>query len=63
MSNPNQFLDDLDMQNASPEYKREGPDWFVLFNPNVKHVLDGNLVHTLMHERWVKSRLDKLKVD
>jgi glucose repression regulatory protein TUP1 len=63
MGTPNQFLDDLDVHNVSPEYKREGTDWFALFNPKVKRVLDVNLVHTLMHERWVKSRLDKLKVD
>jgi WD40 repeat protein len=33
--------------------KKEGSDWFAIFNPNVKRVLDVSLVHTLMHERYV----------
>lgn len=47
----NGFPDDLDPQNVPPELKKEGSDWFAVFNPKVKRVLDVNLVHTLMHER------------
>ena len=39
------------------EYKKEGSDWFALFNPRTKRVLDVSLVHTLMHERFVFFRL------
>lgn len=47
------FLDDIDLHNVPPESKKEGSDWFAIFNPKVKRVLDVNLVHTLMHERFV----------
>jgi len=47
------FPDDLDLHNVPPELKREGSDWFVMFDPKVKRVLDVALVHTLMHERYV----------
>lgn len=47
------FLDDLDPHNVPPELKKEGSDWFAVFNPKVKRVLDVSLVHTLMHERYV----------
>ncbi|PBK61591.1 WD40 repeat-like protein [Armillaria solidipes] len=47
------FLDDIDPQNVPQELKKEGSDWFALFNPKVKRVLDVNLVHTLMHESVV----------
>ena len=36
-----------------PEFKKEGNDWFAIFNPKVKRELDVNLVHTLEHERCV----------
>ena len=42
------FPDDLDINN-----KRESTDWFAIFNPKVKKVLDVQLVHSLMHERCV----------
>jgi general transcriptional corepressor TUP1 len=38
------------------EFKKEGNDWSVIFNPKVKRVLDVTLVHTLMHERFVYAR-------
>jgi hypothetical protein len=38
------------------EFKKEGNDWFAIFNPKVKRVLDVTLVHTLMHERCVYVR-------
>lgn len=47
------FPDDLDPHNVPPELKKEGSDWFAIFNPKVKRVLDVSLVHTLMHERYV----------
>ncbi|KIJ62150.1 hypothetical protein HYDPIDRAFT_30699 [Hydnomerulius pinastri MD-312] len=54
-STPNggQFPDDLDPHNVPPELKKEGSDWFAVFNPKVKRVLDVALVHTLMHESVV----------
>ena len=47
------FLEDMDPHNMPPEYKKEGTDWFAIFNPQVPRVLDVNLVHTLLHERCV----------
>ncbi|KAH0826662.1 WD40-repeat-containing domain protein [Lanmaoa asiatica] len=52
-SNGGQFPDDLDPHNVPPELKKEGSDWFAVFNPKVKRVLDVTLVHTLMHESVV----------
>ena len=48
---PSLFLDDLDPSTLPPEFKREGSDWFAVFNPKAKQVLDVSLVHTLVHER------------
>ncbi|KAI6043969.1 WD40-repeat-containing domain protein [Pisolithus marmoratus] len=48
-----QFPDDLDPHNIPPEFKKEGADWFAVFNRKVKRVLDVSLVHTLMHESVV----------
>ncbi|KZP33845.1 WD40 repeat-like protein [Athelia psychrophila] len=47
------FLDDMDPANVPPEMKKDGSDWFAVFNPKVKRVLDVSLVHTLMHESVV----------
>ncbi|RDB30834.1 Transcriptional repressor rco-1 [Hypsizygus marmoreus] len=47
------FPDDLDIHNVPPELKKEGSDWFAIFNPGTKRVLDVSLVHTLMHESVV----------
>ena len=52
-SSPGAFPDDVDIHSVPPEYKKEGSDWFALFNPGTKRVLDVSLVHTLMHERCV----------
>ncbi|KAG6840512.1 hypothetical protein C0991_006272 [Blastosporella zonata] len=49
----NSFPDDLDIHNVPPEFKKEGSDWFAIFNSGAKRVLDVNLVHTLMHESVV----------
>lgn len=48
-----QFPDDLDPHNVPPEWKKEGVDWFAVFNPKVKRVLDVSLVHTVMYESVV----------
>ncbi|TFY70313.1 hypothetical protein EVG20_g2690 [Dentipellis fragilis] len=47
------FLDDLDPHNVPAELKKEGSDWFAIFNPKIKRTLDVGLVHTLMHESVV----------
>jgi len=44
-------LGDLDPSTLPPGLKKEGGDWFAVFNPEVKRVLDVSLVHTLAHER------------
>lgn len=43
------FLETLDPHSVPPELKKEGSDWFAVFNPKVKRVLDVGLVHNLMH--------------
>ena len=55
LSHPSPFEEDNDLASYPPDLKREGSDWFALFNPNpkVKKVLDVNLVHTLTHESVV----------
>lgn len=45
--------DDMDFTSLPPEYKKEGSDWFAVFNPKAKRALDVSLVHTLTHERCV----------
>ena len=47
------FLDDINPETLPPDLKKEGPDWFAIFNPKVKRVLDVNLTNTLNHERHV----------
>lgn len=36
-----------------PSQKREGPDWYAVFNPEVQRVLDVELVHHLVHDSVV----------
>ncbi|KAF9817023.1 hypothetical protein IEO21_03697 [Rhodonia placenta] len=54
----------VDPHSVPPEFKKEGPDWFAIFNQNAaagkdagpsgkKRSLDVGLVHTLMHESVV----------
>ena len=50
---PSAFPDDLDPHAVPPEFKKEGSDWFAVFNPKIKKGLDVTLVHTLIHERYV----------
>ena len=48
------FPDEKDIHSVSPDYKCEGTDWYAVFNPNVKRRLDVQLVHTLLHEGYVR---------
>ncbi|TFK37981.1 WD40-repeat-containing domain protein [Crucibulum laeve] len=43
------FVDDLSLQTVPPEYRKEGSDWFAVFNPKAKKVLDIGLKHTFSH--------------
>ncbi|KAH9024307.1 hypothetical protein EDB85DRAFT_276626 [Lactarius pseudohatsudake] len=45
------FLEELDPLSVPPELKKEGRDWFAVFNPKIKRALDINLVYTLHHKR------------
>lgn len=46
-------FNDLDIHSVPREMKKEGSDWFAIFNPNVPRTLDVNLVHTLDHDSVV----------
>ncbi|KAI5803132.1 WD40-repeat-containing domain protein [Geopyxis carbonaria] len=46
-------LADLDPERQPASLKKEGPDWFALFNPRVPRLLDVDLVHTLDHHSVV----------
>jgi glucose repression regulatory protein TUP1 len=50
-----EFLEGVDPNNVPADLKKEGSDWFAVWNPKVKRVLDVSLVHTLAHERCVRS--------
>lgn len=41
--------EEFTLQSVPPEYRKEGPDWFAVFNPKLKKALDINLVHTFNH--------------
>jgi len=41
----------LDINSVPPKHKKEGTDWFAVFNPRATRQLEVSLVHTLMHER------------
>ncbi|KAH8981968.1 chromatin associated protein, partial [Lactarius akahatsu] len=47
------FLEELDPLGVPPEFKKEGRDWFAIFNPKIKRALDINLVYTLHHKSIV----------
>ena len=42
-------LAELDVEQMPAHLKREGQDWYVVFNPAIRRVLDVDLVHTLPH--------------
>ncbi|KAF7319182.1 Chromatin associated protein [Mycena chlorophos] len=45
------FLDNVDLATVPPELKREGPDWFAVWNPKIrpKKLENLQLVHSLTH--------------
>jgi len=45
--------EDLDINSVPPKHKKEGTDWFAIFNPRATRQLEVSLVHTLMHERCI----------
>ncbi|KAJ7460657.1 chromatin associated protein [Mycena latifolia] len=50
----NDFLADTpDPATVPPQWKKEGSDWFVLYNPAIPRTLDVSLVHTFLHETVV----------
>ncbi|KAF7356907.1 Chromatin associated protein [Mycena venus] len=50
----NEFLADSPDPSVVPaQFKKEGSDWFVLYNPAIPRTLDVNLVHTFPHETVV----------
>ncbi|KZF21277.1 WD40 repeat-like protein [Xylona heveae TC161] len=53
IGNVGNTLADLDIDRLPPSQKREGTDWFAVFNPRIPRVLDVDLVHTLSHESVV----------
>ncbi|KAI9796819.1 MAG: general transcription repressor [Piccolia ochrophora] len=53
MNNVGNVLADLDPDRLPPNQKKEGSDWFAVFNPRVPRVLDVDLVHTLVHDSVV----------
>ncbi|KIW09298.1 hypothetical protein, variant [Verruconis gallopava] len=46
-------LAELDPEQMPSHLKREGPDWYVVYNPNVRRVLDVELVHNFVHSSVV----------
>ncbi|KAI9808521.1 MAG: transcriptional regulatory protein rco1 [Sarcosagium campestre] len=52
-TNVGNVLADLDPERLPAHQKKEGSDWFAVFNPRVPRVLDVDLVHTLVHDSVV----------
>jgi len=50
---PASCLGDLEYDRVPANQKKEGPDWFAIFNPKVPRLLDVDLVHTLEHNSVV----------
>ncbi|KAF2421256.1 WD40 repeat-like protein [Tothia fuscella] len=42
-------LAEIDPDTAPQHLKREGPDWYAVFNPRIRRLLDVDLVHNLIH--------------
>lgn len=51
LKSPGTVLSDLDPESVPREFKKEGAEWFAVWNPRNKKSLDVSLVHTLVHER------------
>jgi len=45
------LTEELSLSTVPPECRKEGTDWFAVFNPRVKRSLDISLVHNFTHER------------
>lgn len=50
---PGNFLANWDPADLPASQKREGSDWYAVFNPEVQRVLDVDLVHHLNHDSVV----------
>jgi glucose repression regulatory protein TUP1 len=48
-----EFPGDLDPATVPAEYRKDGEDWFALYNPRVPQSLNVNLVHQFNHESVV----------
>ena len=48
-----EFPGDLDPANVPAEYRKDGEDWFALYNPRVPQSLNVSLVHQFNHESVV----------
>ncbi|CAI6333446.1 unnamed protein product [Periconia digitata] len=46
-------LADLDVESLPDNFKKEGADWFAVFNPRARRVLDVDLIHNLPHQSVV----------
>lgn len=51
--NVGNVLADLNPDEMRPDQKREGQDWYAVFNPNIRRILDIDLVNTLVHDSVV----------
>lgn len=47
------FLADLDVMKANPDFKKQTPEFYVLFNPALKRELDVDLMQSLDHSSVV----------
>lgn len=47
------MLSDIDMETLDPQFKKETPDWFVVFNPRIPRRLDVDLIHNIPHQSVV----------
>jgi hypothetical protein len=47
------ILADLDVESLPDNLKKEGADWFAVFNPRARRVLDVELIHNLPHQSVV----------
>lgn len=47
------FLQDLDIGKANPEFTKQNPDYYVLYNPAFEKLLDIELIHSLDHSSVV----------
>lgn len=50
---PGNMLANWNPDDLPPSQKREGQDWYAVFNPEVQRVLDVELVHHLVHDSVV----------